>query len=86
VIIGQDIAFGRIDDDGTQAFKRLSLLVGRFIAKYFFSSSGTFWPQCLQPERSLPQATLFPASARGLEWPLAGNLGGMPANTGRRER
>jgi hypothetical protein len=37
VIVGQNIAFCRINNDaGAQAFKRLSLLVGRLIAKIFF--------------------------------------------------
>jgi hypothetical protein len=55
VIVGQNIAFCRINNDaGTQTFKRLACWSGDSSPKYFFSSSGTRWlctALCLQPER-----------------------------------
>jgi hypothetical protein len=83
MIVGQNITFGRINNDArTQTFKRLRLLVGRLIAKIFFSVLQVrvdFVMPCLLPARSLPQAELFPALAQGLELPP----GRVPGKAGR---
>lgn len=45
VIIGQDVAFGGINDDpGTQPFKRLCRLIGKFITKKLFELFRDFLP------------------------------------------
>ena len=78
MIVSQNVAFCRINNDaGTQAFKRLGLLVGRLIAKIFFQ----FFRDALALyRRALNTFSSMGARLGMAAWP--GTWEGRAANTG----
>lgn len=92
MIVSQNVAFCRINNDaGTQAFKRLGLLVGRLIAKIFFQffrDALALYRRALNLNADHRRQHFFQHGCEAWNGRLARHLGGKGGKyrDGRRER